>query len=173
MTICMLRVTYLSDCKYAPQFKTQGLNCTDIRQCSSQPMVSSPPAIVLSGYRCFTLFLRSSSQIISVFPSWFPSVSQPALVLCFLPKISTFLPPGHIRSIISYASSGFRDVSRTSETMTSVSRPRLIHEGNLSAGGELELDLGSWGGFLTPTSMCSLVWLSQCPVLPVLMTRWS
>lgn len=92
--------------------------------------------------------------------------AYPGLVLCFLPKISTFLPPGHILSINPYTSSGFLLVSLTSETITSVSSPRFTHEGNLKAPF-------SSVTVLTPTSICSFVWFSQCPVRPVRMTRWS
>lgn len=117
---------------------------------------------------------NSGSWIISP-PSWFPNVihlrscfkisytcspsskqvkTYPGRVLCLLPKISTFLPPGHILSMIPYTSSGFRDVSRTSDTMTSVSRPRLIHDGQLiPAGSEASVE----SSVLIPTSICSFV----------------
>jgi hypothetical protein len=53
-------------------------------------------------------------------------------------------------------SSGLRLVSRTSATMTSVS-----------------MFLFTSGFPFIPTRQCSLLWLSQCPVLPVLIIRWS
>jgi hypothetical protein len=49
-------------------------------------------------------------------------------VLCFLPNISILRPPGHMRSIKAYTSSGFRDVSRTCTTLQS--RSARHHEGS-------------------------------------------
>ena len=92
--------------------------------------------------------------------------TYPGRTLCFRPKISILRPPGHIRSMSPYASSGLRLVSRTSDTMVSVSSPRFAHEGNLRLPSASTC-------VLIPTSICSLVWLSQWPVRPVRMTRCS
>jgi hypothetical protein len=54
----------------------------------------------------------------------------------------------------------------TSETTTSVSSPRFAQLGHTSSPLSSTL-------VFSPTSMCSFVWFSQCPVRPVRMTRCS
>lgn len=118
---------------------------------------------------------RASSRMQSPL-SWLPTVNQPGRALCRRPNSSTLRPCGHRRSIMLYSSSGLRDVSRTSATMTSVSSPAFAHDGSSvlrgmpgaceagyvtlsAASGETRLP-ASLSAFpfalvLTPTRQCS------------------
>ncbi len=83
----------------------------------------------------------------------------PCFLLCFLPNISIFLPPGHILSSSSYISSGFLLLSLNGLTITSQSK----RVWNFS-GDKLPF---------TPIKQCSLLWFNWWPVKPWRISRFN